>query len=736
MKITKYILSFAAAAGLLAACQTPEVVQIASPENVVPASLHELDVTEIAISATNQQETVSFSWEAADYGAPTQISYSLEAALDETSKKVTILSGLVKTEATVTYEDLNRVLFNDLEVPEGQPTGLKIYVGSVLYAGSSVASYPKVYSEPKSLTVTVTAAEKVYPMIYVIGDFNGWKDGTTQELFEFTPESGIYSGMLGFGGKAANGWKIKGTAEGWDDTCNWGLDGDKETPAAEAPELTLITSGGSKDIKIYSKNFYNVTFDNTALTLKVNLSFDQIGVIGSFNEWGGDIVMSFNAEKQRFYADVEFAADGQFKLRADADWTLNWGAEAFGMKVSNGDGNLEAKAGNYRIYANMNNPAEMTIELNKAMYGQEEPTAGGDSGTTEPEQPEQPVLLGWGLVGEYNGWGAEADVMLASDGTFLVAKGVALSGQVKFRKDSDWATNFGAPGETEPVEITVNTELALVANGKNFTIAEGTYDVYLDEANAKAWFINDGSYPGGGTAPEASEWGVVGDVNGWGASPDIVMYKTATEGLFVAHGAQITAGGIKIRANNEWNDAKNYGLATAGSVENDHAYDLICGSGSQNMTIAAGTYDIWFDLTNSKVYIMTPGKPISEAVGGEAVAPNPSENVWGIVGDVNGWGGTPDIEMQKSSTDGLFVAYKVVMPDGGFKIRANNAWNDAANYGLETAGPVEVDHVYNLVCSGGSGNMNLVAGTYDIWFDLTNSKVYIMTPDKPISEAK
>ena len=736
MKITKYILSFAAAAGLLAACQTPEVVQIASPENVVPASLHELDVTEIAISATNQQETVSFSWEAADYGAPTQISYSLEAALDETSKKVTILSGLVKTEATVTYEDLNRVLFNDLEVPEGQPTGLKIYVGSVLYAGSSVASYPKVYSEPKSLTVTVTAAEKVYPMIYVIGDFNGWKDGTTQELFEFTPESGIYSGMLGFGGKAANGWKIKGTAEGWDDTCNWGLDGDKETPAAEAPELTLITSGGSKDIKIYSKNFYNVTFDNTALTLKVNLSFDQIGVIGSFNEWGGDIVMSFNAEKQRFYADVEFAADGQFKLRADADWTLNWGAEAFGMKVSNGDGNLEAKAGNYRIYANMNNPAEMTIELNKAMYGQEEPTAGGDSGTTEPEQPEQPVLLGWGLVGEYNGWGAEADVMLASDGTFLTAKGVALSGQVKFRKDGDWAVNFGAPGEVEPVEIAVNTELELVANGKNFTIAEGTYDVYLDEANAKAWFINDGSYPGGGTAPEASEWGVVGDVNGWGASPDIVMYKTATEGLFVAHGAQITAGGIKIRANNEWNDAKNYGLATAGSVENDHAYDLICGSGSQNMTIAAGTYDIWFDLTNSKVYIMTPGKPISEAVGGEAVAPNPSENVWGIVGDVNGWGGTPDIEMQKSSTDGLFVAYKVVMPDGGFKIRANNAWNDAANYGLETAGPVEVDHVYNLVCSGGSGNMNLVAGTYDIWFDLTNSKVYIMTPDKPISEAK
>ena len=737
MKITKYILSFAAAAGLLAACQTPEIVQIASPENVVPASLHELDVTEIAISATNQQETVSFSWEAADYGAPTQISYSLEAALDETSKKVTILSGLAKTEATVTYEDLNRVLFNDLEVPEGQPTGLKFYVGSVLYAGSSVASYPKVYSEPKSLTVTVTAAEKVYPMVYVIGDFNGWKDGTTQELFEFTPESGKYSGMLGFGGKAANGWKIKGTAEGWDDTCNWGLDGDKETPAAEAPELTLITSGGSKDIKIYSKNFYNVTFDKTALTLKVNLSFDQIGVIGSFNDWGADVVMKFDDVKQKFYADVEFAADAEFKFRLDGAWTISYGTGADGFLTSDNGGNISAKAGNYRVYLNMNNLGEITYELNKGDYGASTPEP-----EPEPEpEPDPTPVVGWSLIGAFNEWAG--DLMLTSDGTYYVIKGAELEGELKFRKDGQWnykdeegnevQTNLGA---AEGVTFAADAELALAPNGGNINVTAGTYDVYLDPENAKAWFITDGSYPGGGAAPEASEWGVVGDVNGWGASPDIVMYKTATEGLFVAHGAQITAGGIKIRANNEWNDAKNYGLATAGSVENDHAYDLICGSGSQNMTIAAGTYDIWFDLTNSKVYIMTPGKPISEAVGGEAVAPNPSENVWGIVGDVNGWGGTPDIEMQKSSTDGLFVAYKVVMPDGGFKIRANNAWNDAANYGLETAGPVEVDHVYNLVCSGGSGNMNLVAGTYDIWFDLTNSKVYIMTPGKPISEAK
>ena len=306
MKITRYILSFAAAAGLLAACQTPEMVQIASPENVVPASLHELEVSEIAISATNQQEQIEFSWERADYDASTEVRYSLEAALTEDGKKVNVLSGLKDTTAVLTYEELNRVLFNDLEVAEGQATPVKFFIGSVIYAGSSISSYPKVYSQPLTLTVTVTAAEKVYPMIYVIGDFNGWADGTTQELFEFIPDTKVYSGMIGFAGKAANGWKVRGTASGWDDTCNWGLDGAAEAPAPEAGELTLISSGGSSDIKIYSKNFYHMTFDTNALKLKMNLSFDNIGVVGAFNGWSevNNVEMQFNTVKQRFYADV------------------------------------------------------------------------------------------------------------------------------------------------------------------------------------------------------------------------------------------------------------------------------------------------------------------------------------------------------------------------------------------------------------------------------------------------
>ena len=733
MKFTKYFIALAAVFGMASCSMKEDMVMLPSAEDVVAPVLEALDGP-ISITPTNMGlEKVTFSWTPADYGVATEVNYSIEA--EAAGTKVVIVSGINDTttvsshiNATVTYDALNQILFNDLMLESGLEEEVAFSVSA------RVGNSAKVYSNAIKVLCTVTAAEKVYPKVWVIGDYCGWSHDQSQFLFDFAGDDKVYQGVVDFGEKAANGWKVTGVGK-WDDTCNWGGD-ESIAYEPEAEKTQLINGGGSKDLKHYSKRFYHFSFDKGTLLLTKTIGFDQIGVIGDFNSWSTDVVMSFNATKQKFYADIEVAQDGGFKFRLDADWAVSYGSKTPGI-LDSGD-NIPVTAGNYRVYLNMNNSGEMTYELNEKMFGKDEPEAGAP---VVPEEPDTPAaVVGWSLIGAFNSWAG--DLMLTSDGTYHVVKGVELEGELKFRKDGQWnykddagneiQTNFGL---AEGVSFAANTELAVVGNGANILVTAGTYDVYLDDVNGKAWFITDGSYPGGGAAPEASEWGVVGDVNGWGSSPDIAMYKTATEGLFVAYNAQMTAGGIKIRANNEWNDAKNYGLASAGSVEVDHAYDLICGGGSQNMTIAAGTYDIWFDLKNSKVYIMTPGKPITEAEGGSAVAPDPSENVWGIVGDVNGWA-APDITLEASATEGLFVAYKVTMPAGNFKIRANGVWNDAANYGLATAGPVEVDHVYDLVCSGGSGNMTLAAGTYDIWFDLKNSKVYIMTPDKPITEAK
>ena len=713
MKITKYFLSLAAAAGMIAGCQKPEMIQIAAPEDVKAPVLEEIQGP-IEITPSNMAlEKVTFAWSAADYGVATQVNYSLEAATAAApAKVVTITSGLTTTSAELTYDVLNQILFNDLELADGVAEDV------VFKVGAKVGEYEKIYSNAITVSCKVTAAEKVYPKLTVAGSYayNNWTPGKGQFVFDFEGTDIQYSGVIDFG-EDVSALNFKFVGEAWGNNEYSVPSG--EAQAAEAAELPLVAGGGDNIAAYTTHRFYSLTLDKSAPKVIKNFSFNSLGVIGDATStgWDADTDMQFNTEKQRFYVDVTLA-DGTIKFRANDAWDVNWGG-ADGVLVANGD-NIPVSAGDYRIYVNLNDPANPTYELNASMFGKDEPTSGG---TTEPEPPvDEPVqLVGWGIVGGFTGWADGADVMLVSDGNYLVAKGVALEGELKFRKDGAWGTNFGyAEGAT----FEANAEIALAQDGGNIVVPAGTYDVYLDEANAKAWFINDGSYPGGGAAPEASEWGIVGVVNGWNA-PDITMYKTATEGLFVAYNVAMPDGGFKIRANGQWVDTANYGLEKAGAVEVDHVYDLVCGGGSGDMTLAAGNYDIWFDLTNSKVYIMTPGKPISEAVGGEVVTPEPEPEpevtAWFLVGNFNGWA-TGDANYQFTK-EGDWYVFKGFTADGqGVKLNAGS-WE--VNRGGEFVAANEA-----IAIAQDGSDMFVAAGTYDVYMNADATELYFMEEGK------
>lgn len=704
----------AAAFGMIAACQKAEIVQIAAPEDVVAPVLAEIEGPIEITAASMASDTVKFSWSAADFGVKTEVNYSIEvatAAAPET--KVTVTSGLTTTAAAVPYEALNALLFNDLKLADG------IAEDVVFNVVAQVGVYAPVYSNKVTVSAKVTAAEKEYPKLTVAGSYayNSWTPGKGQYVFDFEGKDAKYSGMIDFG-EDVSALQFKFVGEAWGTNEFSVPSGEAQT--AEAAELPLVAGGGDNISAYTTHRYYNLTLDKATPKVIKNFSFNSLGVIGDATPtgWDSDTDMQFNAAKQRFYVDITLV-DGTIKFRANDAWDVNWGGAA-GALVSGGD-NIAVEAGNYRIYVNLNDPANPVYEINAKMYGKEE-------GTTTPpvdEPKPTPELKGWGLVGEFSGWADGKDHMLASDGTYLVAKGVALSGQFKFRKDGKWDTNFGAAGDVEPFELTANAETALVAGGKNFTIAEGTYDVYLDEANAKAWFINDGSYPGGGAAPVASIYGIVGQVNGW-AAPDITLYETSTEGLFVAKSVEMPDGGFKIRANGEWNDAANFGLAAGGPVEVDHVYDVISSGGSGNMELVAGTYDIWFDLTNLKVYIMTPGKPISEAVGGEAPAPvDPSEKTWYMVGNFNGW--NPGDEAYKMTSEGDFFVFKNFTAAEGCEAKfAPGEWNgDKGGDGT---------FAVNTACATGGNNIAVAAGSYDVYLKKDISTYYFMEVGKTPAE--
>ena len=225
----------------------------------------------------------------------------------------------------------------------------------------------------------------------------------------------------------------------------------------------------------------------------------------------------------------------------------------------------------------------------------------------------------------------------------------------------------------------------------------------------------------------ASEWGIVGDLTGWADGSDIVMYNTwKAENLFVAYNVEIASGAFKIRANNEWNDAKNYGLAAAGKIYADKYYALLNGGGSQNATpMVYGTYDVYFDLANERVALVTPGKEYADAVdGGDPVVviEGLKEHTWGLVGSFAGSDWSADVAMEVVGD--WAVAKNVTLANGNeFKFRADGAWTLSYGAGCD----VNVGETYTTYENG--QNMKFVGedGAYNIYFSLVDAKFYMET---------
>ena len=705
MKITKYIMMLAAAAGLSAACQKDEIVTF-NPEDVVAPVLHA--VSDVVVTVDNKDtESLKFTWDAASFGVNAQVYYTLNMSANDVT--VNLFSGATGTSYAVSYDALNNKAFNDLGIASGEAGEVSFTLGAKLNVGETY------WADPVKANITPTSAEKVYPMVYVIGNYCGWSHDTALHLYNFSEDEVLYQGVVDFGAgdEKTGGFKITPAAS-WD--AEWGGPGSADE---EPASLTLLTSGGS-DIKNYvAKRYYHFTLDTKTCILTKKMSFDQVGIIGLNGDWDNDIVMEYSVAKQRFYADIDVPAATEMKFRMDAGWDINFGGDL--KALSNGGNNIPVEPGQYRVYFNMNNLDAVTATLDANMYGKEE----GGAVVPPAEDPEPSPVVGWGLVGEYNGWGATPDVMLASDGTYLVAKGVELSGQVKFRKDGAWDVNFGAPGDVEPVEIAVNTELELAAGGKNFTIAAGTYDVYLDETNAKAWFINDGSYPGGGEAPVAAEWGLIGSLaacNSWGVNIPLFIdgdYMVA-KGVVFAEGDQ-----FKFRKGETWGTEVVY----EGIVMPDAEY--ACAAGSGNSTIgAAGTYDVYLAQSLDKFYVMTPGKTPADAGEAEVVVVDYSDCQLELVGSgvADQEGATPDTagewgNVLTASNEGkpskeadvyTWTWSNVQLSADGWKIRTLNA---AASGGVSNFdlgdGAVDKD-ASSGVKDSSDGNIYVEAGSYNI----------------------
>ncbi len=198
-------------------------------------------------------------------------------------------------------------------------------------------------------------------------------------------------------------------------------------------------------------------------TLKVTPYFDEIkasewGVVGSAtpNGWNGPDIKMWNSTDGNLVAYATLSA-GEIKFRKNNDWGVNLGGS--NGTLSSGGSNIAVTAGTYKI----------TINVSKNTYAIE--------------------TYSWGIIGSgARGWGDNDDVAMTYEGSTnsWVVKNIALDGEIKFRLNHSWGTNFGADSTDNPAAA---LEGDIKYGGNNIKVPAGTYNVSFSfDANNKGTY--------------------------------------------------------------------------------------------------------------------------------------------------------------------------------------------------------------------------------------------------------
>lgn len=150
--------------------------------------------------------------------------------------------------------------------------------------------------------------------IYEIGNESSW--ATSNPLWGGNFD-GKYQGYYYLDGE----FKFKPNADNWDK--DWGQD-----PNGEAGQLV---QDGEKNIQA-GAGFYQINVDLSAMSYSLE-KVNYISIIGDFNDWAGDVDLTYNKESGAWEANnVKIGKTGTLKFRMNHDWDISWGG-------ANGDGN-------------------------------------------------------------------------------------------------------------------------------------------------------------------------------------------------------------------------------------------------------------------------------------------------------------------------------------------------------------------------------------------------------------
>ena len=397
-------------------------------------------------------------------------------------------------------------------------------------------------------------------------------------------------------------------------------------------------------------------------------------VAGTFNEW------STTANPMEL-VDGYYVAKNITGLNYTAPTGEETGSSTGIKFVNNGDtwraGEGQVTAGTWayvwgdggNIYvdgATVDTAYDIYLNPSEGDYGKFVIVAAGAEMPEDVVVEEEVVVDYWAVIGSMtSNW--NSDIKMILDGEWYVAENVKIldSDQFKFRANGNWdegTPNRGAAGEADGVLIENNVETAVYQGGKNFCVSEGGfYSLYINKSATKVKVVKTAELPVESVPDQPSDWALAGTFNNWADKP---MVTTKTPDLYVVKNVEFADyAEFKVKkkaegANNGW--GTSYGVKSINYINSNVWFAVQLGSATNISIVNAGTYDIYFDLINVKVYAMAAGEDYSSAIeqtaNGKApvinnartiylkAGPWPSDNAWFIAYT---WGGASSAAMVK-----------------------------------------------------------------------------------------
>lgn len=176
---------------------------------------------------------------------------------------------------------------------------------------------------------TYTIEEVNYdPFIYFIGSTDVWKS-SDQKLALVDDAKGVYTGYVYLADPNGSGFQFKFQRKpgDWNNAIGAGTFSTFSGAATNEGDNIGVNAGEG----VY---YMDVNLSEGKITAT---KVEKMGIIGKFNEWGGDVVMTWNAEEYCFEAtNVGVTADG-WKFRVNGDWAVNLGGSIDNLTAGGSD---------------------------------------------------------------------------------------------------------------------------------------------------------------------------------------------------------------------------------------------------------------------------------------------------------------------------------------------------------------------------------------------------------------